>query len=97
MAQKIDPIPRMKIGKHPPRRTRRHRALVSFSADVPGSTFFCKVDGRAVFRPCPSPAKLSGLTVGRHRLSVYAVSPTGATGVPAVVRFTVLPPKPKAG
>ncbi len=97
VAPKIDPIPKMKIGKHPPARTRRHRALVSFSADVPGSTFFCKVDGRAVFRPCTSPAKLSGLTVGRHRLSVYAVSPTGATGVPAVVRFTVLPPKPKAG
>ena len=97
VAPKIDPIPKMKIGKHPPARTRRHRALVSFSADVPGSTFFCKVDGRAVFRPCTSPAKLSGLTVGRHRLSVYAVGPTGATGVPAVVRFTVLPPKPKAG
>jgi hypothetical protein len=94
---KIDPIPVMKVGKHPPARTRRHRATVSFSADVPGSTFFCKVDGRAVFRPCTSPAKLSGLTVGRHRLSVYAVSPTGATGVPAVVRFTVLPPRPKAG
>ena len=71
--------------------------LVSFSADVPGSNFFCKVDGRGTFRPCTSPAKLSGLTVGRHRLSVYAVSPTGSTGVPAVVRFTVLPPKPKAG
>ncbi len=97
VAPKIDRIPKMKIGKHPAARIRRHRALVRFSADVPGSTFFCKVDGRAVFRPCTSPAKLSRLKFGRHRLSVYAVSPTGATGVPAVVRFTVLRPKRKAG
>ncbi len=86
-------IPVVTIGKHPPRRTRRRRAVFTFSADVPGSTFFCKVDGQATYRRCPSPTTLSGLAVGRHRLSVYAVAPSGATGVPAVVRFTVLAPK----
>ncbi len=88
-------IPSVRLGKHPPRRTRRHRAVFTFSADVPGSTFFCKLDGHA-YRPCPSPTRLTGLDLGKHRFNVYAVSPFGSTGVPASVRFTVLPPKPRA-
>jgi hypothetical protein len=70
----------------------RRGAVISFSADVPGSTFFCKLDGGAYHR-CSSPSKLSGLKVGRHRFNVYAVSPNGSTGVPAGVRFTILPPR----
>ena len=66
--------------------------MISFSADVPGSTFFCKLDGGRYHR-CPSPVRLKGLGVGRHRFNVYAVSPFGSTGVPARVRFTVLPPR----
>jgi hypothetical protein len=91
-----DVIPSVRLGKHPPRRTRSHRAVFTFTADVSGSTFFCKLDGHA-YRHCPSPTKLTGLEAGKHRFSVYAVSPVGSTGVPASVRFTVLPPKPKAG
>ena len=83
-------IPSVRIGKHPPRRTHRRRAVISFSADVPGSTFFCKLDGGRYHR-CPSPVRLKGLRVGRHRFNVYAVSPFGSTGVPARVRFRVLP------
>ncbi len=85
-------IPSVRIGKHPPRRTRRRRAVISFTADVPGSTFFCKLDGGRYHR-CPSQVRLKGLGVGRHRFNVYAVSPFGSTGVPAGVRFTVLPPR----
>jgi hypothetical protein len=95
-AERKAAIPKVRIGKHPPRRTRRHRAVFTFSADVRGSVFFCKIDGSA-YRRCPSPTKLSGLAVGRHRFSVYAVGPNGSTGVPASVRFTVLPPKRRAG
>ncbi len=96
-AEKRNVIPSVRFGKHPPRRTRRHRAVFTFSADVAGSTFFCKLDGRP-YHPCPSPTRLSGLEVGKHRFNVYAVSPSGSTGVPASLRFTVLPPKrPRTG
>jgi hypothetical protein len=94
--EKKEAIPKVRIGKHPPSRTRRHRAVVTFSADVPGSTFFCRLDG-APYRHCPSPTKLTGLAGGRHRFNVYAVSPTGSTGVPAGFRFTVLPPRRRGG
>ena len=90
-------IPTVSFGKHPPRRTRRHRAVFTFRSDVAGSSFFCKLDGRP-YRPCPSPTRLSGLGLGQHHFNVYAVSPSGSTGVPASLRFTVLPPKrPRAG
>jgi hypothetical protein len=85
-------IPSVRIGKHPPRRTRRRRAVISFSADIPGSTLFCKLDG-ARYHRCASPVTLSGLGVGRHRFNVYAVSPSDSTGVPTGIRFTVLPPR----
>src|SRR5262249_42141816 len=91
-AEKKEVIPSVTIGRHPPRRTSRHRVVVSFSADVSGSTFFCKLDG-ASYHPCPSPAQLSGLSVGPHRFPVYAGSPAGSTGAPAGGRFTVLPPR----
>ena len=94
-AAKEEVIPKVTIGKHPPRRTHRRRAVFTFSADILGSTFFCKADGRVSYRRCPSPTTLSGLALGRHRLSVYAVAPSGATGVPAVFRFTVLAPRRK--
>jgi hypothetical protein len=91
-SEKKQVIPSVTIGRHPPRRTRRRRVIFSFSADVPGSTFFCKLDGGS-YHLCPSPTKVSGLAVGRHRFHVYAVSPSGSTGVPASVRFAVLPPR----
>jgi hypothetical protein len=94
--EKKQAIPSVTIGKHPPPRLRKHRAVVTFTADVPGSTFFCKLDG-GPYRRCPSPAKLSGLEDGKHRFKVYAVSPSGSTGVPATVKFTVLPPKKRKG
>jgi hypothetical protein len=85
-------IPKVRIGRHPPRRTHRHRAVFSFSADLAGSAFFCKLDGRA-YRRCRSPLELTGLAPGRHRFRVYAVSAKGSTGVPASFRFRVLPRK----
>jgi hypothetical protein len=88
-------IPSVTIGRHPPQRIHRRQAVISFTADVPGSTFFCRLDGRPYHR-CSSPAKLSGLSAGRHRFSVYAVSPADSTGVPASVKFTVLPRKQRS-
>jgi Invasin, domain 3 len=87
-------IPSVTIGRHPPRRTHRRRAVITFSADVRGSTFFCRLDGQP-YHTCHSPTKLSGLRLGRHRFNVYAVSPSFSTGVPASVRFTVLAPRPR--
>src|SRR5262249_58789897 len=57
-AAKKEAIPSVTIGKHLPHRTRKHRGVVSFSADVPGSIFFCKLDGASYHR-CQSPAHLS--------------------------------------
>jgi hypothetical protein len=88
-------IPKVRIGKHPPAKSRKRKAVFTFSSDVDGSTFFCKVDGGPKYRRCYSPTTVKGLKPGKHRLRVYAVSPTGATGVPTVVKFTVLPPKAK--
>lgn len=42
------------IGKHPKKRDKKRRARFTFSSDVPGSRFECKLDKRA-FRPCQSP------------------------------------------
>ena len=61
-------IPSVRFGKHPPRRTRRHRAVFTFSADVPGSTFFCKLDGHAPTAPAPRRPSCPGLEVGQAPL-----------------------------
>jgi Invasin, domain 3 len=85
-------VPKVRIGKHPRRRSRRRSAVFTFAADVPGSTFYCKLDSRA-YRRCTSPTTLTNLAAGKHRFSVYAVSPSGGAGDPAILKFKVLPPK----
>ena len=89
-------IPKVDDRQAPAGRTRRHRAVFTFSADVPGSPFFCKFDGQATYRHCTSPTKLSGLGSAGTGSASTPSAPTGATGVPAVFRFRVLRPKLKA-
>ncbi len=85
-------VPKVRIDRHPPRRSRKRTAVFTFAANVPGSAFYCRVDGRS-YRRCTSPTTIAGLASGKHRFSVFAVSPSGGTGNPAILRFTVLPPK----
>ena len=63
-------------------------ATFSFSANEPGSTFECKVDGGA-FSSCASPASYSGLGGGAHTFQVRAIDPVGNVGSPASYGWTI--------
>ncbi len=56
-----------------------------FSADVPGSDYFCSLDDEP-FAPCTSGA-YRYVSYGVHAFSVYAVSPGGVRGETAVVEY----------
>ena len=56
-----------------------------FSADVPGSDFFCSLDDEPS-APCTSGA-YRYVPYGVHAFSVYAVSPGGVRGEAAVVEY----------
>lgn len=56
-----------------------------FSADVPGSDFFCSLDDEP-FAPCTSGA-YRYVPYGVHAFSVYAVGPDGVRGGTAVVEY----------
>jgi parallel beta-helix repeat protein len=67
-------------------------AVFTFSANEPGATFECSLDG-ADFAECTSPAEYAGLGVGSHELRVRAVDVDGlADLVPASYQWTVAPP-----
>jgi len=83
------PVPNARIGKHPRKRTKKHRAKFTFSSTLPGSRFECRLDKKR-FRPCRSPFERR-LGTGRHVFRVRAVSPTGvADPTPAVFRWKIL-------
>jgi hypothetical protein len=88
--------PVTRITRKPPRRSRDRTPSISFSADVAGSTFACKLDRRA-FKRCTSPAKLPRLGPGKHSFQVRATGPSGVAGEPAGCRFTILKEKRTAG
>jgi Tol biopolymer transport system component len=82
--------PNGRIGKHPKKRSRRRRARFTFSSDLPGSHFECKLDKRG-FRPCRSPF-VRRLRPGRHALRLRAISAAGlADPTSAVFRWRILP------
>lgn len=83
--------PATKLGKHPPKRTRKRQAKFTFSSDSPGASFECKLDKKR-FRPCASPYRKK-VKVGRHRFLVRAVSAQGQPDpTPAVFRWRVIRP-----
>lgn len=80
--------PETRIDKSPPRKSSKRRVRVAFSADEPGSTFKCRLDG-AAFKRCSSPLKLR-VKRGRHRVQVRATDAAGnADPTPAAARFKV--------
>jgi hypothetical protein len=88
LARASTAAPATQITKHPPRRTRKRRAVFAFRASIAGSSFACRLDRRR-YRPCSSPTVFIGLKRGPHRFSVRATSPGGVAGDPAIYRFTV--------
>lgn len=66
--------PRTRIRKHPPKRTRSHRAIFLFAANEP-SRFECRLDGRK-FKRCHARTRLH-VKAGRHVLRVRAVDTAG--------------------
>lgn len=64
-------------------------ATFAFSADEPGATFECRLDG-GPWSSCTSPARPSGLSEGEHVFDVRATDPAGNTDpTPATRTWTV--------
>jgi hypothetical protein len=71
-------------------------ARFSFTADEPGSTLACSLDG-AAFSSCSSPATFSGLADGGHTFSVRGTDASGNTDPsPAIHSWTVDATAPSA-
>jgi hypothetical protein len=84
--------PETTIDSGPAATTTSTDATFAFSADEPGSTFECALDG-AAFAACTSPVELSGLAVGAHTFAVRATDPAGNVDpTPASYAWTVEAP-----
>jgi hypothetical protein len=67
-------------------------ASFTFSANKPGSTFQCALDG-APFTACTSPATYTNLVLGAHEFQVRATDAAGLVEpIPASHIWTILPP-----
>ena len=87
--------PEVTISKHPKKVIRTRKAKVRttfrFSADEPGSTFLCRIDG-APYRDC-SVKLVRRFKHGKHKLQVKASDPLGNVDrTPAVFSFRVEKP-----
>ena len=83
--------PETTITSGPRRRTRKRRATFGFTADEPGSSFECRLDGRR-FVACGSPRTYRRLARIRHRFAVRARDSAGNTDpTPAIRRWRILP------
>ena len=68
--------PETTIDKGPKKKGKSKKATFTFSSSEAGSTFVCKIDGKAE-APCTSPLKLKRLKKGKHKLSVVATDAAG--------------------
>ena len=87
----MPPVPDTTLGSHPKKtvKTKKKKAKVkfSFSSDVAGATFQCKLD-KGAFAPCTSP-KTYKAKPGRHTFTVEALAPAGTDATPATFSFKV--------
>jgi hypothetical protein len=86
----LQPAPQLivKLRRRPPSQTTDRTPTFRFSANVAGSSFECKIDGRPL-RRCKSPLTLSRLSYGGHVFKVRAVSPQGVKSRFAVYGFLI--------
>ncbi len=84
-------VPDTMLGSHPKKtvKTKKKKATVkfSFSSDVAGATFQCKLD-KGAFAPCTSP-KTYKVKPGKHTFSVEAVGSAGTDATPSTFSFKV--------
>lgn len=87
--------PNTKLGAHPGSRVTTRRAKLkvkfTFSSDVTGATFQCRLD-RGPYKACRSP-KTYKVRPGKHKFSVRAIAPGGTDASPATYRFKVVKQK----
>ncbi len=84
--------PKTTIGKHPRKKTRRHKARFKFNSNEDGSSFECSLDGDR-FEKCKSPHKVRVAT-GKHTFEVRATDAAGNVEKdPASFSWTVKPRK----
>jgi hypothetical protein len=76
------------ITKGPEGKISSSKATFRFTADEVGSSFECRLDGKA-YLPCTSPAKVSGLRSGKHTFRVRATDQAGNVGSAAKRQFRV--------
>lgn len=84
--------PASKVGRHPAARTTKNSATFTFSADVAGASFSCKLDGKPK-APCRSPKTYKKLKPGRHNFKVWATVGVLTDPTPARFSWKILPPK----
>ncbi len=93
----VIPVPDTVLGKYPtkPVKTKKAKAKISFSfsSDVVGATFECKLD-KGKYTPCTAPMSYR-LKPGKHTVSVRAVSSGGVDPTPASFSVKVVKRKPK--
>lgn len=85
--------PNTKLGKHPAAKVKtkgaKAKVKFTFSADVAGATFQCKLD-KGAYKSCASP-KTYQVKLGKHTFSVRAVGPGGGIdSTPATFKFKVV-------
>ena len=81
--------PETSIDSSMPDPTNQTSASFDFSADEPGATFECAIDGGA-WGACTSPKAYVGLLDGGHTFEVRATDPAGNTdGNPAAFNWTI--------
>ena len=84
--------PKTTIGKHPRKKSRRHRARFQFKSNEDASSFECSLDGEK-FAKCKSPLKVK-VGTGQHTLEVRATDAAGNVEKdPASFSWTVKPRK----
>jgi hypothetical protein len=79
--------PNVTFTAKPPALTNRTTATFAFSADKPGSSFECSLDG-AAFTACSRPKVYTGLGNGLHTVAVHALW-LGLIGPPSQYSWTV--------
>jgi hypothetical protein len=80
--------PETRIDSGPKKKTSKKKAKFTFSADVAGATFECKLD-KGAFAPCASPKTYKGLKRGKHKFSVRATAAGETDASPATYAWKV--------